>query len=265
MAGMNFPPTPSVGTLFPTVFVPGQPQYRWDGEKWTSSLVAGSKKPIYDDGSVPMAAQLTLLATPVNPQDAAAKGYVDAGDAAISTGIASTIDAQITAKAVRYDGAQTLTAANRKQVATNTGLNKGLFLVDRNGTNQTGLTVPGYNQIQFNNKQVDIANWFNAATYRYQPTEPGWYFFYLAAATQNSAVNETTQPAIRKNGAIVTLGNYLSSAGNLNVLFANGCGLISLNGTTDYVDAATWCPTSTTAIYGAADRTYLMGWKVSDL
>jgi hypothetical protein len=71
---MDLPNSPAVNDQF-TV---GLTTYRWDGEKWTSGVapVAG-KKPIYDDGSVPMVAQLTLIDPPVNPTDAADKNYVD--------------------------------------------------------------------------------------------------------------------------------------------------------------------------------------------
>ena len=33
---MDFPPSPSVGDKFPVTPVAGQPQYTWDGEKWTT-------------------------------------------------------------------------------------------------------------------------------------------------------------------------------------------------------------------------------------
>ncbi|MEY9428143.1 hypothetical protein ABH975_003458 [Bradyrhizobium ottawaense] len=74
--GLNFPSLPSVGTVYPSPALPGVPQYRWDGEKWTQQGLQ-LKQPIYADGSIPMAAQLTLVAPPVAATDAAAKSYVD--------------------------------------------------------------------------------------------------------------------------------------------------------------------------------------------
>jgi hypothetical protein len=75
---MNFPDTPAVGDIFPSAPTPGIPTYRWDGEKWSMSVGTGTvaARPIMDDGSVPMQQPL-ILVNPLNPQDAAPKGYVD--------------------------------------------------------------------------------------------------------------------------------------------------------------------------------------------
>jgi hypothetical protein len=88
---LDFPNAPTVGQKYPQPPVTGVPVYTWDGQKWTTvgGAVSG-KTPIVSDGSVPMAAGLTLVAPPVNPTDAAAKSYVDAR--------------------VRYDAPQTLTS-----------------------------------------------------------------------------------------------------------------------------------------------------------
>ena len=75
--GINFPAAPTVGTLHPQPPQAGVPVYRWDGEKWTTTGAAATKTPVYVDGSTAMTAQLTLIAPPVNPTDAAAKSYVD--------------------------------------------------------------------------------------------------------------------------------------------------------------------------------------------
>jgi hypothetical protein len=37
--GINFPSSPLVGDIWPNPVVTGQPQYTWDGEKWTSGTV----------------------------------------------------------------------------------------------------------------------------------------------------------------------------------------------------------------------------------
>jgi hypothetical protein len=37
MAALDFPPSPVVGDKYPVTPVPGQPQYTWDGEKWTTT------------------------------------------------------------------------------------------------------------------------------------------------------------------------------------------------------------------------------------
>lgn len=78
MAALDFPASPVNGQKYPQPPVAGQPVYTWDGEKWTTlgDAVTG-KVPIYTDGSQAMTQQLTLVAPPVNPTDAAAKSYVD--------------------------------------------------------------------------------------------------------------------------------------------------------------------------------------------
>lgn len=85
MAALDFPTTPTVGQKYPSPAVAGAPVYTWDGEKWTTVTAAfGAKVAICSDGSVPMAAQLTLVSPPVAATDAAAKGYVDSKVTAIA-------------------------------------------------------------------------------------------------------------------------------------------------------------------------------------
>ena len=74
----DFPNAPTIGQKYPQPPVVGSPVYTWDGVKWTTVGAAVSgKTAVLNDGSVPMAAGLTLVAPPVNATDAAAKSYVD--------------------------------------------------------------------------------------------------------------------------------------------------------------------------------------------
>lgn len=79
MTQMNFPDSPTVGQQWPSPPLTGMPVYTWDGTRWTIPRdgVIGSKFAILNDGSIPMAAQLTLAGDPVAPTDAADKNYVD--------------------------------------------------------------------------------------------------------------------------------------------------------------------------------------------
>jgi hypothetical protein len=52
MAALDFPASPSVGTIYPNPAVAGQPQYTWDGEKWTSGTGYGA---IYVSDAAPAA------------------------------------------------------------------------------------------------------------------------------------------------------------------------------------------------------------------
>jgi hypothetical protein len=45
--GINFPNTPTLGDIWPTPSVVGQPQYTWDGEKWARGNVPTSRASIY--------------------------------------------------------------------------------------------------------------------------------------------------------------------------------------------------------------------------
>jgi hypothetical protein len=87
---LDFPSSPTVGQKYPTSPVVGNPQYTWDGAKWTTSgfPISGGGVPVMADGSVPMVAALTLPADPVNPTDAADKHYVDVVAGSGGTGIA---------------------------------------------------------------------------------------------------------------------------------------------------------------------------------
>lgn len=83
---LDFPASPSVGQKYPVTPIGGIPTYTWDGEKWTTiGGAVGGKTPIYSDGSVAMAAQLTVQSTPVAATDATSKSYVD-GKGAFASG-----------------------------------------------------------------------------------------------------------------------------------------------------------------------------------
>lgn len=75
MAALDFPASPAVGQQYPSPAISGTPVYQWDGSKWITQL--STKSVVYNDGSIPMTAALTLSGDPVNPTDAADKHYVD--------------------------------------------------------------------------------------------------------------------------------------------------------------------------------------------
>ena len=57
--GFNFPSSPAVGAFYPASPVAGQPQYRWDGEKWKAAVLADSGVVHYDVAQTLSGAQQT--------------------------------------------------------------------------------------------------------------------------------------------------------------------------------------------------------------
>ncbi|UQD96091.1 hypothetical protein [Bradyrhizobium japonicum] len=137
--GLNFPASPSVGALYPQPAIPGVAVYRWDGEKWSLQSLL-SKQPIYDDGSIPMGAQLKLIAPPVAANDAVSKSYVD--------GIAPP------AGTLRYDIDQTtLSDAQKTQSRQN------IYAAPLDAMGYFGLQINGSIDVdQFGLGSVAIAN-----------------------------------------------------------------------------------------------------------
>jgi len=86
---MDFPSAGlTVGQLYPTTPVAGQPTYIWDGAKWTTiglPITPAGKIAILSDGTVAMAAMLTLAGLPSAPTDAADKAYIDAQISAVTS------------------------------------------------------------------------------------------------------------------------------------------------------------------------------------
>jgi hypothetical protein len=128
---LDFPGMPTVGQKYPATPVGGVPTYTWDGEKWTtvSSPIIG-KSIIYNDGTVPMAAALTLSGDPSAANDAARKSYVDAKTAAASAGeyIANAIPTKVLTSGAVWTAA--LAAANLVDAAVVTpDFNAGLDFI----------------------------------------------------------------------------------------------------------------------------------------
>jgi hypothetical protein len=140
----------------------------------------------------------------------------------------------------------------------------GLFSVDRNGTNQTGLTSGIYNKISFTNEVKDANNWFdNATNFRYTPQQAGTYLIVLSVAANTGTGGETAQAAIYKNGSVAKLSNYM------NITGAGGwvtevVAYITLNGTTDFIEGFVWMPAAVTTLLGTTTNTFMGGHRVGD-
>jgi hypothetical protein len=147
----------------------------------------------------------------------------------------------------------------------------GLFHAVRS-TNQSGLAV-GFNKLQFETKAVDADGWYdNVGTFRYAPQEPGWYFFYCDAQIlygTAGASKEGIAVAVFKNGAAAVQGGpmLVMTSATIDLGTANCAGLVSMNGSTDYVEFQVYCGvgSGTSSTNGGSLRNFGGGWKVADL
>ena len=152
----------------------------------------------------------------------------------------------------------------RKLFASSPVAGTGHFSVDRNGTNQTGLTAGVYNLIGFTTERVDALSYFdNVTNFRYQPTIAGWYHICLHISA-TTAANDSPQAAIFKNGAQAALGVY--AAGGLTAggqFDSSVSALVQLNGSSDFIDGRVYLPTGVTTLLGLAAITFMYGYRVA--
>jgi hypothetical protein len=106
------------------------------------------------------------------------------------------------------------------------------FSVSLGNVNQSVLTKT-FTKIPFNIKAFDTNNNFDATTnYRFTPTVPGYYLFYLNVFCGDSTT--FCAASIFKNGAPATQSNI---EGNGASAFSESSKVLYMNGSTDYVEA----------------------------
>ena len=138
----------------------------------------------------------------------------------------------------------------------------GMFKVHRNSVNQTGLTAATFNKIQFTTRDWDHSSLYDISTnFRYTPLQAGIYEFGLWAAAA-SAVNDSPQTAIYKNGAQTVLGTYQNGGAGTNS-WSHCSTQLSLNGSTDYIEAFVYVPTGITTLNGSPINTSFFGRRIS--
>ena len=132
------------------------------------------------------------------------------------------------------------------------------FSVMNNGTAQS-VSNQTWTKVALNTKDFDTNSNFDATTnYRFQPTVAGYYqLSSFVSGPSNSTQNQIT--AIYKNGSIY---KYLGAVQNLNATAVvndgvSGSMLISLNGSTDYVEL--WVYQQTGSTVNTAGSAYLTG------
>ena len=134
----------------------------------------------------------------------------------------------------------------------NTATSGPSFLVNKNGTSQT-VTTNAHTLITWSNEVFDTNN--NFASNRFTPTVPGKYVVttqvYCTGVSSNICIGE-----IYKNGAVVAQFNNYKGSGN--DAFTTVTTIVSMNGTTDYLEVYGLNNGGTT-IDGTSEYTYFTG------
>lgn len=123
---IDFPPNsghplpPTIGELYPNPAIAGQPQYSWDGTKWTQATIPSSTIHVLKSGDT-MTGLLTLSGDPTATNHAANKNYAETSLRQINaqTGTTYTLAISDTGKLVYLNNAAaiTLTVAPNSSVA----------------------------------------------------------------------------------------------------------------------------------------------------
>lgn len=120
-------------------------------------------------------------------------------------------------------------------------------------TNQTP-TNATYTKVQINTESFDTASCYDTSTYRFTPNVAGYY--QVQAACRISGTTPSTYVwAIYKNGSNIAELNISSSPANYdNRVVAS---LVSMNGTTDYLEFYCYCAAASSQTFNAgANATY---------
>ena len=100
------------------------------------------------------------------------------------------------------------------------------------GSNQTPSNAT-YTKVQINTESFDTASCFDTSTYRFTPNVAGYYQIQAACRISGTGVS-TDVWAIYKNGSNVAELNVATSPPSFDNRVVSS--LISMNGTTDYVE-----------------------------
>jgi hypothetical protein len=123
--------------------------------------------------------------------------------------------------------------------------------------NQT-VTTNTLTKAQFATVTLDTHSWWDAVNYRYVPQIPGYYRFdYQVGLTGTSP--SILQSSLLKNGININtgfrmLGTFSTTASNLG---SAASFVVSMNGTTDYVEVWGLVNATSPAFLGQAGVTYL--------
>ena len=123
-------------------------------------------------------------------------------------------------------------------------------------------------KVQHDTEVFDTDGCYDSTTnYRFTPTEPGKYYVYVvhSVSAANATEMVTTYNYIRKNGSTYKF-NVLGMNGNYGTVFdVVVTATVDMNGTTDYLEAATYADVSanTPTVQGSANkRSYFGAYKI---
>ena len=122
-------------------------------------------------------------------------------------------------------------------------------------------TIPSstFTKINFQTEEFDTNSNYDTTNMRFTPTVAGYYYFTANIAIAASATNAII--SFYKNGSEFKRANYIvNSAVNVN----SGSALISLNGSTDYVEAFVYLATGQN-LTTVQRETYFQGFFVRTL
>ena len=112
------------------------------------------------------------------------------------------------------------------------------------------ITSNVFTKIQFNTEEFDTnSNYDNATNYRFTPTVAGYY--QVQASVLPNTTTTQTAVGIYKNGASFKFANITAAT-----VSAVATALISMNGTTDYLEGYAYLVGTTPAIAGNQAYTY---------
>ena len=124
------------------------------------------------------------------------------------------------------------------------------------------LSSSTWTKIAFNAELFDTNSNFNTSTYRFTPTVAGYYqinFFVGTSASNNNSYWNFS--AIYKNGSLFTGQFAVFPAGNVQSYGSQLSQLISMNGSTDYLEfyVNVYVASGTPSYSGGADSTQVSG------
>lgn len=113
-------------------------------------------------------------------------------------------------------------------------------------------------KVIFDTVSIDTNSWWDAVNYRYVPQIPGYYRFDYVVGL-NGTSPTTLQSSLLKNGVTFStgfrmLGTFTTTLGGMGSAASI---LVSMNGTTDYVEVYGLVNATSPTIFGASAFTYL--------